>query len=690
MPLDGLQIHNYRLLRLVGNGGMGEIYLADDMRLARQVAVKIVRTNEAEDESGEASSKALRIFQREARMISMLDHPHILPLFDYGVTMLNAAQLTYLVMPYHAAGSLDIWLRKLHRAKLPPLMVEPFVRQAANALQYAHDHQVVHQDVKSSNFLVSNSYIQPDVPHLLLSDFGLARLRLGSSNSSKHARGTPNYMAPEQWRGEAVPASDQYSLAIMSYKLLTGHYPFQGDAVTILYQHIQTVPPDASQLDPQISPELSAVIQRGLAKKPEERYPTIVAFAQAFHQALHGASASAEPVLEHSISECSAELPSQLSLAESRPVSRSVSSHSANSPRTPSSGYGTPSSPITGVDWPDPSLRTSEPADSAEEPPVPLPQIGEYQLKQASSELKQSKQIPTFTPINKKGGEQEPTLSMWSTASSNDRERKKRHGRLLLSAAMLLIILGLLGTLAMNTVLNSYASTFMPGISLQAQTPIPPLATQTLVKSSTAQTPSTSPAAQTPGTPPTTQTPATLPATQTPGATGSPAIGKTPGSTQASPTSPGVSGAPPPAPTAGPTGTSTRPTPIPPGSGASKAINPFQVQGVDITFDSPTISASCGGIATTTYIATITVSDNSPGGVVAVQYSSDNGVSYNTTTLTFAAGETRKSFSFSRQLTISLNLLNLIKLDVEHTGIITTTSPNVVTKSAAPSETCHL
>ncbi|GHO62901.1 hypothetical protein KSC_017930 [Ktedonobacter sp. SOSP1-52] len=657
---------------------MGEIYLADDMRLARQVAVKIVRTNEAENESGEASSKASRLFQREARMISMLDHPHILPLFDYGVIMLNAAQLTYLVMPYHAAGSLDIWLRKLHHAKLPPLMVEPFVRQAADALQYAHDHQVVHQDVKSSNFLVSNSSIQPDVPHLLLSDFGLARLRLGSSNSSKHARGTPNYMAPEQWRGEAVPASDQYSLAIMSYKLLTGHYPFQGDAVTILYQHIQTAPPDASQLDPQISPELSAVIQRGLAKKPEERYPTIVAFAQAFHQALHGASASAEPVLEHSISECSVELPSQRSLAESRPVSRSVSSNSASSPRTPSSGYGTPSSPITGVDCPDPSLRTSEPADSAEEPPVPLSQIGEYQLKHASSELKQSKQTSTFTPIN---NEQEPSLFMRRTANSNDRERKKRHGRLLLSAAMLLIILGLLGTLAMNTVLNSYASTFIPGISLQIQTPISPLATQTLAESSTTQTPSTSP---------TTQTPSTSPTTQTPGATGSPAIGKTPGNTQASPTSPRVSGAPPPAPTAGPTGISTRPAPMPPGSVASTTINPLQVQGVDITFDPPTISASCGGIATITYIATITVSDNSPGGVVAVKYSSDNGASYNTTTLTFAAGETSKSFRFSRQLTILLNLLNLVQLDIEHTSIVTTTSPNVVTKSAAPSETCHL
>lgn len=615
---------------------MGEIYLADDLRLARQVAVKVVRTEEDEDEGGETSSKALRLFQREARTISMLDHPHILPLFDYGETTLNAAQLTYLVMPYHTEGSLDIWLRKHRRATLLPLqMVAQIVRQAADALQYAHDHHVIHQDVKSSNFLVSNSHVQPDLPHLLLSDFGLARLRLGASNSSKHARGTPNYMAPEQWRGEAVPASDQYSLAIMTYKLLAGQYPFQGDAVNILYQHIQTAPPDASQLNPQVTPEVSAVIQHALAKKPEERYPTIVAFAQAFHKAIYSPTESAELVPERSTPEFSAELPSQLFQTQFRSVSQSASFHIASSPQTPSSEYGIPSSPITGVDWPGPSLHTSEPAGTGNAPPVPLPLPGEIQLQQASRAPSISKNI------DKEEGEQEPPLPPWNTGNSNGKGRKQRRSRLRLATLILLILLALLGTLLLSTGLNDHAPPPVTGISLNTKTPV---------------------------------------------ITASPTPGKTPGSVQSSPTHAGVVGATTPISKARATSTASSLTPTPTGT---TATSPFQVQGIDIAFDPPTISTSCGGIATVTYIATVTVSDNSPGGEVDVKYSSDNGASYNTTTLTFAASETSKSFSFSRQLTISLNLLNLIKLDVEHTGIVTTTSPNTITKSAAPSEGCH-
>ncbi|GHO78990.1 hypothetical protein KSD_67610 [Ktedonobacter sp. SOSP1-85] len=642
MPLDGLQIHNYRLLRLVGSGGMGEIYLADDIRLARQVAVKVVHTEEDEDEGSETSSKALRLFQREARTISMLDHPHILPLFDYGETTLNTAQLTYLVMPYHAEGSLDIWLRKRRRAMLlPPQMVAQIVRQAADALQYAHDHHVIHQDVKSSNFLVSNSHVQPDVPHLLLSDFGLARLRLGNSNSSKHARGTPNYMAPEQWRGEAVPASDQYSLAIMTYKLLTGQYPFQGDAVSILYQHIQAAPPDASQLNSQVSPGASAVIQRGLAKKPKERYPNIVAFAQAFQQAIDGPTESNELVLEHSTSEFSVELPSQLFRTQFHSASQNASFQIASSPQTPSSEYGTPSSPITGVDWPEPSLHTSEPTGSGDAPEAPLPLPGEIQLKQISSKLEQSGSASIFKPANIDDDGQDPPLPTWNTGDDKNKGRKGRRRRFLLAVIILLILLALLGTFVLNTVLNDHTSTLVTGGS---------------------------------------------PGTQTPITTVSPATSNTPGGVRPSPTSAGVVGVPTPVSKARATSTVASLTPTPTGT---TTTNPFQVQGIDIAFDPPTISTSCGGIATVTYIATITVSDNSPGGEVDVKYSSDNGASYNTTTLTFATGETSQSFSFSRQLTISLNLLNLIKLDVEHTGIVTTTSPNVVTKSAAPSEGCH-
>ncbi|GHO48148.1 protein kinase domain-containing protein [Ktedonospora formicarum] len=112
MPLDGLQVRHYLLLKLIGSGGMGEIYLARDQRLDRQVAVKVVRSDLVLENDEEQSAKFYRLFQREARTISMLDHPHILPLFDYGEVSHNEARLTYLVMPYHPEGSLDIWLRK--------------------------------------------------------------------------------------------------------------------------------------------------------------------------------------------------------------------------------------------------------------------------------------------------------------------------------------------------------------------------------------------------------------------------------------------------------------------------------------------------------------------------------------------------------------------------------------------------
>ncbi|GHO48147.1 hypothetical protein KSX_63100 [Ktedonospora formicarum] len=123
----------------------------------------------------------------------------------------------------------------------------------------------------------------------MLSDFGLARLRFSSSHTSTQARGTPSYMAPEQWRGEAVPASDQYSLAIMAYRLLTGRYPFVGDSVNVLYQHINTPPPDASQMNARVPIQLATVLQLAMAKQSSERFPTIATFAQAFEQAARSA-----------------------------------------------------------------------------------------------------------------------------------------------------------------------------------------------------------------------------------------------------------------------------------------------------------------------------------------------------------------------------------------------------------------
>ena len=308
MSLEGQQLGRYRLLKLIGSGGMGEVYLAQDPGINRQVAIKVVRV-EAVDFSkkkvdtlpnmravtGAGSmglQDAARLFQREAKAIAMLDHPGILPLYDYGEQSVNGAMLTYLVMPYREEGSLANWLQRGGFKLLTVQIVEHMLQQAASALQYAHDHQVVHQDVKPSNFLIRTSRERPKIPDLLLTDFGIAKLSMFTTRASQSIRGTPTYMAPEQWEGRPVPATDQYALAVMLYELLSGHPPFRGTPMQMMYAHVNTQPQAPSILNPRLSTVIDSVILRGLAKKPEERFPSIIAFAFAFRQTLRSVDAS--------------------------------------------------------------------------------------------------------------------------------------------------------------------------------------------------------------------------------------------------------------------------------------------------------------------------------------------------------------------------------------------------------------
>jgi serine/threonine protein kinase len=308
MSLEGQQLGRYRLLKLIGSGGMGEVYLAQDPGINRQVAIKVVRVEAVDytkrkvdtipgmrSVTGAVSmglQDAARMFQREAKAIAMLDHPGILPLYDYGEQNVNGAILTYLVMPYREEGSLANWLRKGGFKDLTIQIVEQMLQQAAAALQYAHDHQVVHQDVKPSNFLIRTSREHPKAPDLLLTDFGIAKLSMFTTRASQSIRGTPTYMAPEQWEGRPVPATDQYALAVMLYELLSGNPPFRGTPMQMMYAHVNTQPKAPSILNPRLSTIIDSVVLRGLAKKPEERFPSIIAFAFAFRQTLRSVDAS--------------------------------------------------------------------------------------------------------------------------------------------------------------------------------------------------------------------------------------------------------------------------------------------------------------------------------------------------------------------------------------------------------------
>ncbi|MFL5629446.1 MAG: serine/threonine protein kinase [Ktedonobacteraceae bacterium] len=157
MALEGLQLGQYRLLRLLGSGGMGEVYLAEDARINQQVVIKASRIEATPYPNNSNTQDVVRLFQREAKAIASLDHPHILSLFSYGEENVNGMTVIYIVMPYRREGSFINWLlRRGDNELLSVQDVAYFISQAADALQYAHENQIVHQDVKPSNFLYSN------------------------------------------------------------------------------------------------------------------------------------------------------------------------------------------------------------------------------------------------------------------------------------------------------------------------------------------------------------------------------------------------------------------------------------------------------------------------------------------------------------------------------------------------------
>jgi serine/threonine protein kinase len=287
MLLEGQQIGHYRLLQLLGSGGMGTVYLASDLSIRRQVAIKLVRTEPALYPDNASAIEAAHLFRREANAVAMLDHPNILPLFDYGEQSLNGATLTYMVMPFRQEGSLADWLRRPGISqRLSPQDVAFLIHQAASALQYAHDHNIIHRDVKPSNFLIRSRPENPTRPDLLLADFGIAKFSTVLSSAETMPRGTPTYMPPEQWEDHPVLATDQYALAAMTYELLAGRTPFQGNHGQLMYQHFHTQPSPLGSINPRLSNDIDAVVLRALAKNPKNRFPSIASFDQAFQQAV--------------------------------------------------------------------------------------------------------------------------------------------------------------------------------------------------------------------------------------------------------------------------------------------------------------------------------------------------------------------------------------------------------------------
>ena len=267
----GQQLGNYRLIRLLGRGGFAEVYLGEHLRLGMQAAVKVLSTRlDSKDD--------VERFEKEARTVASLKHPHIVRVLDYDVE----EETPFLVMDYASGGTLR--QRYPKGTVLPLTTIISYVKQIADALQYAHDQRVIHRDVKPENMLVGEQQ------ELLLSDFGIAIVTQSSRyQSTQNMSGTMAYIAPEQIQGHPRPASDQYSLGIVVYEWLSGDYPFHGSFPEMVGQHLSAPPPSLRGKVSTIAPTIEQVVLTALEKDPHKRFGSVKAFAIALEQASQSA-----------------------------------------------------------------------------------------------------------------------------------------------------------------------------------------------------------------------------------------------------------------------------------------------------------------------------------------------------------------------------------------------------------------
>lgn len=268
------RLGKYEIRSLLGQGGMATVYLAYQSDIDREVAIKVLPPHPGQD------PQFMDRFQQEARTIARLQHPHILPVFDFGVEN----EILYLVMPYVGGGSLK---NLMQGRRLPPSRIVEVITDVASAIDYAHRQGVIHRDIKPDNILLDKE------GNPILTDFGIAKLLESNVQftASGGFLGTPAYMAPEQGRGvkDIDGRADIYALGVLAFEMLTGRHPYSAETpMMVMFKHVSDPVPSLLEVAPEYPPAVDGVLQRALAKDREARYQTATEFAKALASALAG------------------------------------------------------------------------------------------------------------------------------------------------------------------------------------------------------------------------------------------------------------------------------------------------------------------------------------------------------------------------------------------------------------------
>ncbi|MFN8528254.1 MAG: serine/threonine protein kinase [Anaerolineae bacterium] len=335
----GTRLGPYEIIEEIGKGGMATVYRAYQPSVGRYVAIKVIHRSIAMD------AVALERFQREARVIARLEHPHLLPVYDFDGTN----DPPYIVMRYLEGGTLrDVMDRE---GVIPLVDASYLLRQISAALDYAHRQGVIHRDIKPSNIMIDQE------GNAFLTDFGVARLittgdAAGSTlTQSGYAVGTPGYMSPEQGMGmdDVDQRTDIYSLGVMLFEMIAGSLPFKGETpMAAILKHINDPVPDSRTLNPLISEEINGILQQAMSKQADDRFQTASEMSEAFARAVGRVSGPVRPQMIRKAAERSVETLQNRRAEKADEINRTMAAFEAARsvpPRTPTGTRAAPAVP---------------------------------------------------------------------------------------------------------------------------------------------------------------------------------------------------------------------------------------------------------------------------------------------------------------------------------------------------------